>query len=151
MHLRTLKHGDSEYIIDLLNCSGNSYISTYNNYIYWILENYYSTICFVIEEDNKFIGFVSGMPSINRNLIFLWQICVRDNYRNKGIGRLLLDTFVEKSKILEVSFIEFSITLENDTGIHLFKSYADSKNIKMVEKKIEDFNNFTATIYQYQL
>lgn len=151
MYLRNIRYGDSEKIIKLIEKSGGTYVYPYNTYVYWMLENYHSSTCFVVEQDDEFIGFISGISTVSKSIVFLWQICVSYNYRNKGIGTLLLESFIEKIQKLNIKYLEFTISLDNEPSINLFKTYADRKNIKMIEKKIEDFNSNSEIVYQYQL
>lgn len=52
------------------------------------------------EVNNRIIGFISGMPSIDKGSLFIWQLCVHNDYRGRGIATLLLDSLFQKAKRL---------------------------------------------------
>ncbi len=150
MEVRNIQEGDSAAVLKLIE-KCRPYVAPYNVYAYWILENYYSSTCIVAEENNNIIGFVSGMPSLDKGSIFIWQICVHSDYRGKGISVLLLDTLIKKAKELEFKKIELSISDSNDISQSLFKSYANRNNFDLIEKNKCTFGNVAEIVYEFRL
>jgi L-2,4-diaminobutyric acid acetyltransferase len=150
MEVRNIQEGDSAAVLKLIEKCG-PYVAPYNVYAYWILENYYSSTCIVAEENNNIIGFISGMPSIDRGSIFIWQICVHSDYRGKGISVLLLDALIKKAKELKFKKIELSISDSNAISQSLFKSYAKKNNFDLKEKKKCAFGSIVEIVYEFNI
>lgn len=150
MEVRNIREGDSAAVLKLIEKCG-PYVAPYNVYAYWILENYYSSTCIVAEDNNNIIGFVSGMPSIDKGSIFIWQICVHSDYRGKGISVLLLDSLIKKAKELGFKKIELSISNSNVISQSLFKSYANRNNFDFIEKNKHTFGNIIEIVYEFKL
>lgn len=150
MTVRELKEGDSGLILNLVKECG-PYVAPYNVYAYWILENYYSSTCKVIEEGNRVVGFTSGMPSIDKSVLFIWQICVHKDYRGKGAAVLLLDSLCKSAKELGFEKIELSISENNNASINLFKGYSQKNNLTMIEKNKCMFGDVIEIVYEISL
>ena len=65
--------------------------------------------CLVAEDDKQIIGFIYGFILPNKTLITEF-IYVIPNYRNKGVGRMLLEE-LEKRSACTVSMIFYNKTL----------------------------------------
>ena len=96
MIIRNISNKEFEKIQSLINNCGE-YVTTYHLYTYWILSNYFNKTCNVAEDKEKIIGFISGLPVIENKIIFIWQLCIRDKYRNKGIAFKLIDNIVKEA------------------------------------------------------
>ncbi len=109
---------------------------------YWTLFNYFSNLCFLMLEEEKVIGFVSGVKSsLDKEVVYLWQVGVAKNYRGNNYASLLLDHFFKASKNLDCSKIQVSIAPENEPSYNAFFKYSKehSYNISQVgELKYED-------------
>ena len=130
------------------NC--NEYVTTYLLYAYWILSNYYNKTCKVAEDKSKIIGFISGLPSIENKIIFIWQLCVLKKYRNKKIASALINNIIKEAKKICYQ-IEFTISSSNTASINLFTKYAEQNNIKMKLLNEIKFNNSKELLYRYKL
>lgn len=150
MNIRSLRKGDSEKVLELVKKCG-PFVAPYNVYAYWILENYYYSTCKVAEVDKKIIGFISGMPSIDKKCIFIWQICIDEEYRKQGIAGKLLDALFNSAKEQNLEYIELSISDINNTSMNLFKKYSKDNNYIIREKEKEQFGKITEIIYQIKL
>ncbi len=150
MEVRDLREGDASQILNLVEVCG-PYVAPYNVYAYWILENYYHSTCKVVEENNRIIGFVSGMPSIDKGSIFIWQICVRKDYRGKGVATLLLDSLFHTAKENKFEKVELSISESNYASQNLFKGYSQKNNLSIVEKNKCTFGNVIEIVYEVKL
>ncbi|KNY26152.1 GNAT family N-acetyltransferase [Pseudobacteroides cellulosolvens] len=150
MNLRDIKEGDAGQILELVKICG-PYVAPYNVYAYWILENYYSSTCKVVEDLNRIIGYVSGMPSVDKGTLFIWQICVHNDYRGKGVATLLLDSLFKKAKEYMFEKIELSISESNYASQKLFKNYSEKNNLKIIEINRCVFGDITEIVYEISL
>lgn len=150
MKVRSLREGDASQVLNLIE-QCRPYVAPYNVYTYWILENDYSSACYIAEENDKIIGFISGIPSIDKQSIFIWQLCFHIDYRGRGIASSLLNSLINKVKELKFEKIELSISESNSTSQNLFKSYLHKNNLELAEKKISVFGNIIETVYEFIL
>ena len=150
MKLSDIKEGDAGQILDLVKTCG-PYVAPYNVYAYWILENYYSSTCKVVEDLNRIIGFVSGMPSVDKGTLFIWQICVHNDYRGKGVANLLLDSLLKKAKEYKFEKIELSISESNYASQKLFRNYSERNNLEIIEINRCVFGDMTEIVYEISL
>lgn len=150
MTVRKLRESDASQILDLVKECG-PYVVPYNVYAYWILENYYSSTCMVVEDNNRVIGFVSSMPSMDKGLLFIWQICVHKDYRGKGVAALLLDSLFMAAKEHGFVKLELSISEGNNASMNLFRSFSEKNNLMMHEKNRYKFGNITEIVYEISL
>lgn len=68
-----------------------------------MLENSYLTLGFV--EDRELIGFCRAI-SDGIYKAFLFDVIVKDEHQNKGIGSLIMDTLLNHKKLINVKHIE---------------------------------------------
>lgn len=125
MIISNIKKADMDEIrIFLKDCA--PYVVPHHKYIYWMMEHYYASTCFVAKEDNHIIGFLSALPSMDKNCAFLWQIAVSKNQQNRGIAKRLLEAFTTEARKLGLSSIQMSINENNIPSHKLFQKYAES-------------------------
>ncbi|MHA1651087.1 MAG: GNAT family N-acetyltransferase [Candidatus Helarchaeota archaeon] len=66
---------------------------------YEFLARCFSNTFLVYEEDSKILGFMVGFPNTAvKGEFWIYQICVCDKYRGKGIGSQLFKRFLELIK-----------------------------------------------------
>ncbi|MBE5819475.1 MAG: GNAT family N-acetyltransferase [Clostridiales bacterium] len=79
----------------------------------------------VAEEKDKVIGFVDGYmlnySQYIHKVAYLDHLCVNINYRKRGIGKLLINSFEEKMKEQGAKFIKLNAFSENHAAISLYK------------------------------
>ena len=52
-------------------------LELHTSFTYWAIFNYFSNLCFLMIEDEKLIGFISGIrSSLDKDAVYLWQIGV---------------------------------------------------------------------------
>ncbi len=111
-------------------------------FTYWILFNYFSSLCFLMIEEGNIIGFISGIKSSKDiNLVYLWQIGVSKDHRGKNYASVLIDHFVNSAKSLECNRIQVSISPLNEVSYNAFLKYSKEKNylfLKTGEIKYHD-------------
>ncbi len=150
MDVRNISQGDSSRVLSLVEQCG-PYVAPHNLYVYWMLENYYASTCKVIEHDSELIGFISGMPSVDNNSLFIWQICIHKEYRNQGIASLLMDSILQSAREIGYRFMELSFSESNNAGQSFFEKYAQTNQLKTVEKRKEHIGNIIEEIIKYEI
>jgi L-2,4-diaminobutyric acid acetyltransferase len=146
MNYRKAEEKDIQPIVRLLN-DCRPYVLAHHDYLYWILCNYYQSSCFVCEAQDRLIGFVSGLPSLDQMSVFIWQICVHPEYRRKGVACRLLQLLHEVSELNGFKHLQLSISKENSTSFRMFNRFADKNSLKMEFKKQVDISGTTESIY----
>jgi ribosomal protein S18 acetylase RimI-like enzyme len=109
----------------ILSCFSNSRLDTYDEIIYYRIDDY-------------IIGFIGLNINVNINFSFINQLCVNSNYRNKGIATMLLK-YVEDS--LSTNLILYVDKNKNDTdnlyNFYLRRGYEDLDKTKIEYKMIK--------------
>jgi L-2,4-diaminobutyric acid acetyltransferase len=89
-------------------------LENYPEHFYKILLRYFGNSCFVAEFNNDIVGFVMGFRSqVDQNKFFLWQIGVFSKYREKEVGKKLLNQIEKVAKNLGCNIIELTVDPEN--------------------------------------
>jgi GNAT superfamily N-acetyltransferase len=83
-------------------------------------------ICFVAEVDNKIIGYITAcekeVPSYRLvKVAELENIFVKAEYRSKGIGKKLMDKFINWAKELKADKVAVNVFALNDKAIGFYK------------------------------
>lgn len=89
--------------------------------------------CLVAEDDKQIVGFIYGFILPNKTLIpeFIYVI---PNYRNKGVGRMLLEELEKRSKCT-VSMIFYHKTLREH---YAKQGYVVGNNLETAIKQLVD-------------
>ncbi len=150
MEIMSLKKEDIPEVIELLS-SGKPYVLPHHDYVYWIMEEYFPSSNYVVSDDNKIIGFICALPSIDKQCLFIWQIVVASDYRGKKIASLLVNRIIEEAKLKELYKLELSINSENEASQNLFKRIAQENNSTL--KKINEYHykNASENVYSIEL
>ncbi|KYC53386.1 MAG: Acetyltransferase (GNAT) family protein [Candidatus Methanofastidiosum methylothiophilum] len=111
-------------------------------FTYWTLFNYFSNLCFLILDEEKVIGFISGIrSSVDKDTVYLWQIGVSKEYRGKKYASLLIDHFIKAVSDLDCNKIQVSISPENESSYNAFAKYTKENSFsffKIGEVKYQD-------------
>lgn len=94
---------------------------------------------YVADLDGKVVGILEVMfrhienPShVTRDVIFVETLAVDSNYREKGIGHLLLDKTKELQKSSGADGIELQVNAKNTLAFNMYKHYGfTEKSINM--------------------
>ena len=142
--IKKLAIDDIDSVLELLDKS-RPYVVPHHNYQYWILCKYHSQTSFVYTDANKIVGFLACLQSVESRSIFLWQICVDENHRKKGIANKLLNKLISVMKELKISRIDLTITEGNGASKSLFSKFARSISSELIldesVKIIENIEN----------
>ncbi|NPV50267.1 MAG: GNAT family N-acetyltransferase [Candidatus Methanofastidiosum sp.] len=117
-------------------------LELHTSFTYWTLFNYFSDLCFLMEEDEKVIGFISGIKSsIETGVAYLWQVGIAKDQRGKNYAYVLIDHFSKAAISLDCNKIQVSISPENQVSYNAFLKYSEENSypfVKIGEVKYHD-------------
>jgi len=97
--------------------------------------------CFIAEDGDKSIGFVTGFNNISRTrktrYVEIGDMYVKKAYRNKGVGGMLAKAIEDESKKRKMTHLRMQVFCENTDAVEAYKSwdfkptrYIMTKNLK---------------------
>ena len=111
-------------------------LENYSEHFYKIMLRYFSNSCFIAEFNRKIVGFIMGFRSqVDKNKFFLWQIGVFSKYREKEVGKKLLDKIENTAKDLGCNMIELTVDPENIPPQRFFEKHG-YRNVSSKEGEI---------------
>ncbi|HOI76464.1 MAG TPA: GNAT family N-acetyltransferase [Methanofastidiosum sp.] len=133
-------------------------LELHTSFTYWAIFNYFSNLCFLMIEDEKLIGFISGIrSSLDKDAVYLWQIGVSKEYRGKKYASRLIDHLIKGAIFLDCNRIQVSISPENESSYNTFLKYTKEHSYnftKIGEVKYHDTltgKNEYEIIYQIEI
>lgn len=72
-----------------------------------------STFFYVIEIDNKIVGYYLALTRVRSSIIRLYSICVDKNYHNKGIGKEMLRHLCKLCCNISYTQIKLEVSVNN--------------------------------------
>ncbi len=148
MEIMSLKKDNIPAVMELLS-NGKPYVLLHHDYVYWIMEGYFPSSNYVVSEENKVIGFICALPSIDKKCYFIWQIVVDVDYRGKKVASILVDRIIEETKNNGYNKLELTINRDNKASYKLFERTAIEHNSslkKIGEYKYKDLNDILYSI-----
>ncbi len=137
MEIMSLKKDNIAEVEKLLS-NGGPYVLPHHDYVYWIMEGYFSSSNYVALEENKVIGYICALPSIDRKCYFIWQVVVDADYRGKKVATILINHIIEESKLKGYNRLELTISSDNQASYKLFECIANEHGSSL--KKIGEYN-----------
>ncbi|MCL4392935.1 GNAT family N-acetyltransferase [Patescibacteria group bacterium] len=100
-----------------------------------------SLILCALNQKNEFIGFAVLLKTKQKESEI--DIYIHRNYRNKGIGQIILKTIIEYTKYINVDTIHLKVRKNNKKAINLYQKigFSQTKQIKnsiIFNKKLTD-------------
>ncbi len=93
---------------------------------------HFSATCSIAEFDGEIVGWVSGyIPPDEPNTLFIWQVCVSEKARGRGLAKRLLQDVLKRDACRDVDQIKSTITSDNDASWALFGSIAKAYDADM--------------------
>ena len=123
--IRNITNDDVNVLFELTK---NNYpLDVHTPHTYWMLSEYYSESCFILEIDGKSEGFITS--TITPDYIFFWQFAINERYRGKGYSYLLLDKLIEVAKFNKKP-ISLTIEPDNRNSFRCINTYCSKNNYK---------------------
>lgn len=143
MEIRRFQREDTAAVRGLLG-EGAPYVVPYSEYVYWILNRYCGRSCFVAEESGRILGFLAAVPSKERGCLFIWQIAVAAEARQKGIAFMLLERAWQEAQ----GAIEVSVDPQNRECMRLMQKAAACWGCRM--EAVGEYSDamFSETVYR---
>ncbi len=104
--------------------------------------------CLVAEVDSMVIGFAlyyTGYSTWKGRTLYLEDFLVSENYRGKGIGKLLFNQVILEAKKRGVKRMDWQVIDWNDPAINFYKKYNAKLDGEWINGRFfeEDIRNFT--------
>lgn len=103
-------------------------LDVHTPYTYWVNASYYSQCCFLLEDDEKPIGYIMAIDA--PMVVFIWQIGILKEYRKKGLSYALISSCMDYAVSVEKN-IELTIAYDNDSSYAAFKTACQKRNLSM--------------------
>ena len=124
--------------------SGNKQKASFQKYLPKQIKERNSLILIAIL-DNKTIGFCSGyfrktnVSRAFRKFSFIENAFVEAHYRKLGIGRLLVNKFLDWSKKKGAQYVDLTVDARNMTGVKAWERMGFETYLQRMRMKIEEF------------
>ena len=116
-----------DYLIFRETSKQCDYLGVHTPYSYWIACNYFGDSCFIIKENNKVAGTILTVR--NKDVLFVWQIGVLKEYRQKGYSQALYNAVLNYALQNGQSKIAMSIDPTNQASFNALKSFCSKNNL----------------------
>lgn len=89
-----------------------------------------SLVICALNKKNEFIGFAIILKNFEKECEF--NIYIHKNYRNQGIGTVILETMIDYTKYLNINTIHLKVRKNNIKAINLYRNmgFTKTKQIK---------------------
>ncbi len=150
MIIRNFNETDIQQAVNLLN-DCRPYVFAHNEYLYWMLAEYYNSTSFVCYDSGSVIGFVSGLLSADKSTVFVWQLCIHPNYRRKGIANRLLKSVLDVVVANNIQSIQLSMAQENAASYKLFEGFSGENSLTMEHVRTVAISGAAEVVYQIKV
>lgn len=124
----------------LFNCK--PYVLPHNPYIYWMMGEYFPSLCFTAQDGGVTAGFICSLYSAEKDSVFIWQLAVSKEYRGSGTAVLLCDKIIEYAVHKGVESLQFTINDKNTASISFFSSLAKKYDLNVEKIALKGLNDF---------
>ena len=91
---------------------------------------HFADTCVAVEEDGDLVGFISGyIPPKQPTVLFIWQVAVHEKARGKGLAKRMLADILDRDECQDISYMETTITPDNEASWKMFRSFANERHI----------------------
>lgn len=141
--IKTMEKSDLDLIKDTISTDFDEFWS-YDNILNEIEnENSEFLVCLY---DDEIIGF--GGIRITLDIAELMFIVIRKDFRNQGIAKLLLNTFIQIAEENSLSCIQLEVNENNEYAIKLYRDF-DFKEVGLRKKYY--MNKYDAILFTLEL
>ena len=104
--------------------------------------------CIVAEIENNVVGFAlyyTGYSTWKGRTLYLEDFLVSEDYRGKGIGRLLFNQVILEAKKRNVKRMDWQVIDWNEPAINFYSKYNATLDGEWINGRLfeEDIRNFT--------
>ena len=129
--IEKLNLSEYEKCSNIWNMSADPYTEQFRNEI-----EAGNRIVYVYKVNGKFLGEIAYVFDMNdsdytipQKRIYLSRLIVKNEYRNKGIGSILIDFVIEEIKNLGYNEISIGVDKDNKAALHLYRKKGFTKII----------------------
>lgn len=91
---------------------------------------HFSQTCVVAELNNTIVGWLSAYrPPEQTNSLFVWQLAVNSEARGKGLAKRMLYHLLSRQALLDVQYLQTTITQDNEASWGVFKRLAKTHQL----------------------
>lgn len=100
-------------------------------YFYLIFCSDFADTCLVAQDGDEIAGFVIGYhPPNESSTAFVWQVGVLPAWRGQGLGKRMLDAWLELPANRHVRWVTATVADDNVASEQLFKRFAKSRGVR---------------------
>lgn len=97
--------------------------------------SHFASTCAVAEMDGEIVGWLSGyIPPEHPDAYFVWQVCVAEAARGKGLAKRLINAVLARKVCGAVCTVQSTITSDNKPSWALFGSIAETLDADLVRQ-----------------
>ena len=123
MEIISFDYSHIEELLPLLS-DNIPYVYPHHRYSYWILGEYFPSLCYVAKDGENIEGFVCALHSTEKNSVFIWQLVVSGSNRKKGVAKLLCNEILAYANKNKIQSIQLTIDNGNAASIAFFTAFA---------------------------
>ncbi|MBW1721326.1 MAG: GNAT family N-acetyltransferase [Deltaproteobacteria bacterium] len=115
-------------------------LDLHSPFTYWVLLRYFPETCFIMEDGEKVVGFISGVTSSReRDLFYLWQIGIDPGLRGKGYAERLIHRILDAAREKGCRRLQVTIAPDNPASLKAFSRFASNSGLTMERVGAADF------------
>jgi diaminobutyrate acetyltransferase len=134
LSLRQPRTADGAALWELVRDMGGLELNS--AYFYLLYCRDYADTSLIAEADGRLAGFVLGhLPPERPESLFVWQIGVAPDMRQRGVGQQLLDTLIDRrdphcrDERKRWRYLEASVSPDNRASRQLFRGLAERRQV----------------------
>jgi len=123
----TLRQYSDRYINDIIDIVARSLNEHYDPSIYKSLSQFWPDGFIVATLDNiQAVGFLLGVI-IDGEETRILMFAVKEGYRNNGIGKMLMNTFLQYSSNIGARRVSLEVRVSNNVAINFYTKFGFTK------------------------
>lgn len=150
--IRNGSEGDTDAIYNLV--PDLRPLTQHTWYTYWGLFHNFGNSCFIAEDGNEPVGFITSHPSIRQSPEwFIWQAGILPEYRGRGLIDRLQDHVIERARHAGAIAITTTIEADNSRSFGAFNRMAVrlASSIEELQKFNTPFSDVPEVEYRIEL
>jgi L-2,4-diaminobutyric acid acetyltransferase len=108
-----------------------------SSYAYLLWARDFAATSAVAKANDEVVGFVTGYVRPDApNTLVVWQIAVDDGHRGSGLASALLHQLLDRVASRGVTYLETTITSDNEASIRLFSALAGARGTQLTSESL---------------